>query len=1201
MFPATPLFLKKRLRIVECSYHHKSWVETVRFLIIRRLQVIINCSNLHMTITQSSTRLIAVAAGSVLALGLLFGVIAGPAKAAGLTQNQIQQIVGLLQAFGADQATLNNVTAALNGQATPGTTTGGTTGGSCTATFVTNLQVGSNNAEVKMLQQFLNKDSSTMVAATGAGSPGAETMYFGPATKAAVVKFQAKYGISPTSGYVGPLTRAKLNSMCGGTTPNPNVPGTPVTGNGLKVMLASDSPVNVSLVQGQAAGELAKFTFANPTSASIVVTNLAFKRIGVSNDSTMTNVYIYNGAVRLTDSAGVSNSAFNYSNPTGLFTVPAGSTYTVSVRSDIAGSTSGQQIGVQLVSVGASGALDSSVSFPINSGLQSVSAATLATVDFNTTTLPSVSTVDPQADYVVWQNTVTVGTRAVTMKSFALRNIGSIQTGDVRNFRLYVDGVQVGSAVAAVDANSMITFDLSASPVRMETGGRVVKVLADVVGGASRTFSMSLRYPSDAIMVDTDLNQPVLPTANGSTFSARTATSATINSISTSAPSITRASDSPTQNVSVGASNVKWASFKFLANGEDVKVESLNVNVNTSVHNGGLDNGKVFLNGVQIGSTKDLVEATDVNFTFGSSMILKAGTVATVDIYADAKTSTSTNLSNNETVAVSLTAGSQNGQGQISLSSVNVPTGTVSGNTITVASASLTATKASGYGNQTIIAGSQNAKIGSFTLSSGSTEGVNVNTIEIAFASAVSATITDLVLKDSSTGTAISTSKSTVGTTNSFSVSVNIPASGTKTIDVYANVKTAAESGAIPATTVSTNTTGTASITGNSVSVGTAATLQTITIGSAVLTAAVNTGSTPDSANVVAGASSVKVGSFRFTTQYSGYTVDKIAVKIPANAATSVSSVTLKYKDMNGAEQTSTQALALSSGAGQTHATSTFTGLTFYIPENTDRDLDVYVSIPTIASGASTGAAISVLLDAGEGFNATDSSGTADTTLNATDLNSAATSGKGTLYVRKSIATLSAVALDSTTLQAGSDQVLGRVKVSADASGDIGWKKLSFTVNKTAAITLGATSTIKLWDITSGSAVSVAGVFGTTTGSLVGGDSLSGLTSGNLTFVADSEQQVTMGSSRTYELRGTVGGIASGANSVSVSIANPSTSITTGTATGVAADTVASTPSFGWTDRSSISTVHSESTSDWTDDYLVKTLPLTLGTRSVNF
>jgi hypothetical protein len=101
--------------------------------------------------------------------------------------------------------------------------------------------------------------------------------------------------------------------------------------------------------------------------------------------------------------------------------------------------------------------------------------------------------------------------------------------------------------------------------------------------------------------------------------------------------------------------------------------------------------------------------------------------------------------------------------------------------------------------------------------------------------------------------------------------------------------------------------------------------------------------------------------------------------------------------------------------------------------------------------------------------------------------------------------------------------------------------------------------------------------------------------------VATSEQEIAAGTSKTYELRGTVGGLASGSNSVSVSIANASASVTTGTATGVAADTVASSPSFGWTDRSSISTVHSESTSDWTTDYLVKTLPLTVGDRSVNF
>jgi len=1047
-----------------------------------------------------------------------------------------------------------------------------------------------------------------MVATTGAGSPGNETSYFGGLTKAAVVKFQNKYassiltpvGLSAGTGYWGPSSRAKANSLCASAPGIPGVPGVPITGNGIKVMLASDSPVNVALVQGQATGELAKFTFSNPTGSTINVTNLAFSRIGVSNDSTLTNVYLYDGVARLTDAAGVSNSAFSFNDPSGLFSLAPGTSRTISVRADIAGSTSGQQVGVQLNSVAASGALDTTVVLPVTGGIQTVSAATLATADWSATTLPSATAVAPQNDYVVWQNTVTIGTRAVNMQSFQLRNIGSIDNDDIRNLKLFVDGVQVGATLAQLNSGeASLYWDLTGAPKRLETGGRVIKVVGDIVGGSNSTFQFSLRRAGDARMVDTDLNQPILATDTGGTAFTASVLSATSATIDVGTVSVVKAATSLSSAVAPGTSNVKWATFELRAAGEDVKVESLDVQANTTLDHG-LDNGKVFLNGVQVGSTKDLTDATDVNFTFGSSMILKAGEVTIVDIYADAKSTTGATIATGATAAITLGTGASNGQGQVSLTSLNVPTSDLAANTVTLTTASLTASKASGYGDQTMIAGTSNAKLGSFTLSASATEGVNVNTIVVNLATAEAATITDMRLVDNATGTQIGTTKPTVSTANTYSVNFNIPASGSKTIDIVGNIKSGSNAGAWQAD-IDTTTGGTGLTTGNSIDIGsTDLSLQTITVGTGTFTSAVGAGN-PDSLNVVAGSSEFKAGSFTFTTQNSSFKVEQIKVLIPADAATSVASVKLRYKNSLGATEEKPGTLVLSSGAQQTHATATFTGLDFFIGADDSGDVDVLVNIPTLSSGASSGKTISVLIDNGvtDGFRAVDSSGTATTTLEGADLDGSATAGSGDFVVRGSIPTLSSTQITD-PLIAGSDIVIGRFTVNANSGGSIGWRKAVFAINKTAAVTLDATTTVKLYRMPANA--SVAGSFSTTTGSHANQSQMFTVTatSGDIIFIADSEQQIAASGSQLYELRTTVAGLAAGSN-LSVRIANPNTTSATSTTfanmnAGGAGNT---TNTFVWTDRSATS--HSATTADWTNDYLVKSLPLPIGNRNVAF
>ena len=98
------------------------------------------------------------------------------------------------------------------------------TAGSC-STFTRDLKVSVTGADVKELQMFLNSDPDTRVAAAGAGSAGMETMYFGPATGAAVSKFQVKYraeilspaGLVNPTGFFGPSSRAQANKLCAGT------------------------------------------------------------------------------------------------------------------------------------------------------------------------------------------------------------------------------------------------------------------------------------------------------------------------------------------------------------------------------------------------------------------------------------------------------------------------------------------------------------------------------------------------------------------------------------------------------------------------------------------------------------------------------------------------------------------------------------------------------------------------------------------------------------------------------------------------------------------------------------------------------------------------------------------------------------------------------------------------------------------------
>ncbi|PIR95129.1 hypothetical protein COT95_00380, partial [Candidatus Falkowbacteria bacterium CG10_big_fil_rev_8_21_14_0_10_37_6] len=151
---------------------------------------------------------------------------------------------------------------------------------------------------------------------------------------------------------------AGLVDTASGAATTGTVPG---TGTGLSVALASDNPASATVIangtDGQNAQALVSFVKLNFTASAdgaVKVTNLKLKRTGISADSDVDALYLYDGdsvTTMLADGASVSSNYVTFNNSNGIFTVPAGATKSVTLRGDLLDNTgSGKTIGFQIES-----------------------------------------------------------------------------------------------------------------------------------------------------------------------------------------------------------------------------------------------------------------------------------------------------------------------------------------------------------------------------------------------------------------------------------------------------------------------------------------------------------------------------------------------------------------------------------------------------------------------------------------------------------------------------------------------------------------------------------------------------------------------------------------------------------------------------------------------------------------------------------
>ena len=892
-------------------------------------------------------------------------------------------------------------------------------------TFARTLRAGMSGEDVRNLQRVLNANPATRVAETGAGSPGNETTVFGPRTRAAVIRFQELHraevltpaGLVAGTGLVGPRTMARLNVLVAGEAPVvpgvPVVPVVPVVAPGLTVGLAADTPAPAVIIAGQALAELARFTFTNGDTTEVRVTDLTLARTGVSSDATLSAVYLYDGMTRLTDLATVSAGRITFVNTAGIFTIPAGGSRTISVRSNITDGV-GQTVGVAVLAAAdvRTNATALAGVFPLRGNLMNVATAVLTTVGVGITGIGPVTISAGSLDQTVWRSDLTVGLRPVDLRSLQLRQVGSIVTDDIRNFRLFVRGIEVSRATLARD--NTLTFDLSASPARLITGTVALEVRADVVAGSGRTFTFALWRAIDLDVVDSEFRVNILATG---AFPVSTG----LQTIGTGTLTMVRAADSPTTAVVRDGVNVPLARYTLTAFGESIRIERLAVALTSTVglfsatNTVTLRNGRLLANGVQVGSTAGIVADSGTVYELGAALTVVPGTPVTLEVRADIFDSEGGNeIAADQAFTVRLLTGSNNAQALGSLSLMNVPAANADANSLTIHTGALVVAANTAFGAQNVVAGTNDVKIGSFVLQTGPAETVNINNYRVAIGgTAGHANLSNLRISD------VALVRGTVSATNDFSVTQTMAPNTTRIVDVFVNIASGATGTVIPTLTV----TAVGAVTGNPI-VSAAITGQTMTITTGSLTM-IRDVSTPDAA-IVIGGTTVPVVRYRFDAVNEGFTIDEARITITTpRAVTGVRIGAVTVTPVDGV--------------------AVFTGNLLPVPRDGNAILTVEAVFNTVAAGfAGSGDSPIFTLTS---YRATSASGLVVTATPALPSN--------TMVLRRTVPTVTLNPAILSNVLGGIDHEVLRINVAANASEDVDIREIRVTPTISGTITGG--------------------------------------------------------------------------------------------------------------------------------------------------
>lgn len=989
--------------------------------------------------------------------------------------------------------------------------TGGSTGGTAVScTFTKPLGPGSTGEEVRCLQKYLNANNF-QVSATGAGSPGSESAYYGSKTQAAVKKWQDANNIAygNYAGYFGPKSQAVFNATAVVTPPPPGPPGPPPPpGVGTGLTVSAGTQVASSLaVQNAINVAYTKVKFTASADGDVVVNSLTVERTGLMNDAALAGIILLDEQGNRLGLAKTLNSNHQVI-LTEPFTVKAGQTREMTLAGDMAASLTsyaGQFGYLTLVAVNTSAIVNETlpitgVGHTVNSSL-SVGSVTLA-----------IGANDPGAS-----NTKEVGTKGyifgaikgtagsaedMVWQSVRFNQSGSASKDDLEN--VVIVDVTTGTAypVTVSTDGKYYSANFGAGLSMKKGDNREVYIKGDILSGSDRTINFDLYRYSDAVFKGVTFGYAVKPTASevaavaddGAFHSANPnwdGRKATVGKGSLRVEADNNAV--PAQNVVAGGNQVPFGAFKFEARGEPVTFTSWVMNIATTDSDSGGESSTILSVTVYDASGKAVAGPTDPasnvrTVTLTDSVTIPVG----INTYTVKGNLSSTGWENNDTIIISIQTPATKITSVTGQSTGNAITPTPSSNvtatTITVKAGALTVTPATSLPSQNVIAPSTGVELGRFTLdavASGDDLRVTSAAIRKTVTGFTGSGVSGLKLMSGTTqlntGTnVVNPSGNTENLTFTLDNNLTVTKGTSQTLNLIGNLASTATAGGTlkfdfaagsPDWAVTTKAQGTAVTETLNTAAGATMTIK----GAGGYSVAVDS-SAPIEKWVAGGATGVTINVLRFTGTTEELSLTDLRLQIDTTgSSTGADFAAIELWDGGTLVQRKVSP-AFTDGVEDFSSLPPTGPGSFVIPKDGFKLMTIKADLATIGTnqagtagqligadfdGAGTPAGVGKQKARGK------DSGSSIHSSTATDQN-----GNGIVTFR-SVPTVERQALTSTTLSGG-EKVLYRFKVSADPKYDVALNRVTFRIATTGGANFNSSSSFRLFNVTDNKYVNVA-------------------------------------------------------------------------------------------------------------------------------